>query len=144
METRASFALVPSLLLFVSSGCASSSSRVLVQPEPARAAAATPEPRPQVLLADPNGAPAPAPREQVMVSHMTEAERTEVLRSAGSPIRPYDPGPLTPEVVRYEQTGGAPPAYDWRTDWTQWAAAGATFAMFTMPFFLGWGHGHHH
>lgn len=91
---QAAVVFVPILL---ASSCSTPTTRVVCKPEfrdrPDLEAPALqpPPPAPQVMIAAPIAAADPAQR---TVTTITEAERTEMLRAAGSPIPPYTPAPF--------------------------------------------------
>jgi hypothetical protein len=77
--------------------CTVHTTRIVCRPEPAYVLRPAPPPAPQVVLATP---PAPATGQRP-VSTLTEEQRTELLRAAGSPIPPYTPAPIAPSVRRW-------------------------------------------
>jgi len=91
--------------------CTTPSRRVETPTRAARVAPKPPPPAPQVMIA----APAVDERGQIQLSPISEAERTELLRAAGSPIRSYRPEPFVSApstvVVRYEGDGGSASGY---------------------------------
>jgi len=121
-------------------GCAPRTTYVIVRPEPRYAYGPPPAPAPQVMVAEPQ--PYVPPRRVVIpASPLTEEQRTELLREAGSPIRPYAPAPPPSAPVRtvvVEREVVRDP-YWRRHYWQDAAAIGAGFALVTMPFWGPWG-----
>jgi hypothetical protein len=114
-------------LLLVASGCSSPTTRVVCRPEFRNTELSLPPPpppSPQVMIA----APLALPSGQRTVATISEEERTEMLRAAGSPIAPYSPAPL------YEPTD--------RTVVVERAAYGDRYACDTgYPRYYGPGYG---
>jgi hypothetical protein len=108
------------------------------------------------IAAPPRAYARPAPRQQVMIGHtgmpdapeqrvvapgMSEEQRSELLREAGSPIRPYTPAPFQPTrtvhygdgSTQYETVYYGPSGWDRARPWVE---AGMWTAFLTAPFFM--------